>query len=165
MSFVYVLGLLSADVIHVVSSAWFEQVASIASFESFGVNMVGKKSDDSNSKYIVMIQRVIQEVGSGSSYPALTKTNYSDWTLLMKVKLKAQSLSRALSRMAAISKQRWWCGTVSLEMSPTIIKNEMVKEAWDTIVTMRDSDHVKKSTAQQLRRKLELTAFDDGARP
>jgi hypothetical protein len=81
-------------------------VASIASFESFGVNMVGKKSDDSNSKYIVMIQRVIQEVGSGSSYPALTKTNYSDWTLLMKVKLKVQSLSRALSRMAAISKQR-----------------------------------------------------------
>ena len=39
----------------------------------------------------IVIQRVIREV-SGSSYPVLTKTNYSDWALLMKVKLKARSL-------------------------------------------------------------------------
>jgi hypothetical protein len=38
------------------------------------------------------IQRVIREVGGGSSYPSLTKTNYSDWALLMKVKLKARGL-------------------------------------------------------------------------
>jgi hypothetical protein len=37
------------------------------------------------------VQRVIREVG-GSSYPTLTKTNYSDWALLMKVKLKARGL-------------------------------------------------------------------------
>jgi hypothetical protein len=50
----------------------------------------GKRSvDDDTSKYGVVIQMVIREVGSGSSYPALTKTNYSDWALLMKVKLKA----------------------------------------------------------------------------
>jgi hypothetical protein len=53
----------------------------------------GKRSgDDDTSKNGVVIQRVIREVGGGSSYPALTKTNYSDWTLLMKVKLKAQAL-------------------------------------------------------------------------
>ena len=40
----------------------------------------------------VVIQRVIREVSGGSSYPVLTKTNYSDWALLMKVKLKARSL-------------------------------------------------------------------------
>ena len=39
----------------------------------------------------VVIQLVIREV-SGSSYPVLTKNNYSDWALLMKVKLKARSL-------------------------------------------------------------------------
>jgi hypothetical protein len=53
----------------------------------------GKRSvDDDTSKYRVVIQMVIREVGSGSSYPALTKTNYSDWVLLMKVKLKAWTL-------------------------------------------------------------------------
>jgi hypothetical protein len=53
----------------------------------------GKRSgDDDTSKDRVVIQRVIHEVGDGSSYPALTKTNYSDWTLLMKVKLKVRAL-------------------------------------------------------------------------
>jgi hypothetical protein len=56
--------------------------------------MVGAKrsGDDDTFKDEVVIQRVIHEVGSGSSYPTLTKTNYSDWALLMKVKLKAQAL-------------------------------------------------------------------------
>jgi hypothetical protein len=53
----------------------------------------GKRSgDDDTSKDRVVIQRVIHEVGDGSSYPALTKTNYSDWALLMKVKLKVRAL-------------------------------------------------------------------------
>jgi hypothetical protein len=53
----------------------------------------GKRSgDDDTSKDGVVIQRVICEVGSGSSYLALTKTNYFDWALLMKVKLKARAL-------------------------------------------------------------------------
>jgi hypothetical protein len=38
----------------------------------------GKRSDDDDtSKDRVMIQKVIREVGGGSSYPALTMTNYS----------------------------------------------------------------------------------------
>jgi hypothetical protein len=53
----------------------------------------GKRSgDDDTCKDGVVIQRVIHEVDSGSSYPALTKTNYFDWALLMKVKLKARAL-------------------------------------------------------------------------
>jgi hypothetical protein len=53
----------------------------------------GKRSgDDDTSKDGVVIQRVIREVDGGSSYPILTKTNYSDWALLMKVKLKARGL-------------------------------------------------------------------------
>jgi hypothetical protein len=38
------------------------------------------------------IQWVIHEMGGGSCYPTLTKMNYSNWTLLMKVKLKATGL-------------------------------------------------------------------------
>jgi hypothetical protein len=53
--------------------------------------MTGKKVDDT-SKDGVVIQMVIHEIGGGTSYPVLTKTNYSDWPLLMKVKLKARAL-------------------------------------------------------------------------
>jgi hypothetical protein len=49
----------------------------------------GGEGDSSGSS---VVQRVIREVGGGSSYPTLTKTNYSDWALLMKVKLKARGL-------------------------------------------------------------------------
>jgi hypothetical protein len=53
----------------------------------------GKRSGDNNtSKDGVVMQRVNREVGSRSSYPAFIKTNYSDWALLMKVKLKAWAL-------------------------------------------------------------------------
>jgi hypothetical protein len=53
----------------------------------------GKRSgDDDTSKDGVVIQRVIYKVGDGSSYPALTKTNYSNWAFLMKVKVKAWAL-------------------------------------------------------------------------
>jgi hypothetical protein len=55
------------------------------------------------------------------------------------------------------------CGAAPPEMVPMIIKKETAKEAWDAIMTMRvDDDHVKKATAQQLRRKFDLTTFDDG---
>jgi hypothetical protein len=49
--------------------------------------MTGKKADDT-FKGRVVIQRMIREVGGGTSYLALTKTNYSDSALLMKLKLR-----------------------------------------------------------------------------
>jgi hypothetical protein len=42
------------------------------------MKMSGKKANNDTSKYGVMIQRVIREVGGRSSYPILTKTNYFD---------------------------------------------------------------------------------------
>jgi hypothetical protein len=53
--------------------------------------MTGKKADNNTFKDEV-IQRVIHEVGGESSYSFLIKTNYSDWALMMKVKLKARAL-------------------------------------------------------------------------
>jgi hypothetical protein len=48
---------------------------------------------------------VIREVGGGSSYPTLTKTNYSDWALLMKVKLKVRVSGRRWS-LAVVTTRR-----------------------------------------------------------
>jgi hypothetical protein len=42
------------------------------------VKMLRKRAGDETSKDTVVIQRVIHEVGSGSSYLVLNKTNYSD---------------------------------------------------------------------------------------
>jgi hypothetical protein len=78
----------------------------------------GKRSgDDDTSKDGVVIQRVIREVGGGSSYPALIKTNYSDWALLMKVKLKARALWSVIENGGADQQQEMMvldalCGAV-----------------------------------------------------
>jgi hypothetical protein len=129
----------------------------------------GKRfGDDDTSKYGVVIQRMICEVGGGSSYPALTKTNYSDWALLMKVKLKMWALWSVIENGGADQQEEMMaldtlCGAVPSEMVPTIVKKETAKEAWDSILTMRvDDDRVKKVMAQQLRQKFDFTTFDDG---
>jgi hypothetical protein len=95
----------------------------------------GKRSgDDDTSKDGVVIQRVICEVDGESSYAALTKTNYSDWALLMKVKLKARALWSVIENDNADQHEEMMaldalCSTVPPEMVPTIAKKEMAKEA------------------------------------
>jgi hypothetical protein len=123
----------------------------------------GKRSDDDDtSKDGVVIQRVIHEVGSRSSYPALTKTNYPDWVLLMKVKLKVWALWSVIEDGGANQQEEMMaldtlCGAVPLEMVPMIAKKDTAKEAWDAIATMRvDDDRMK------LHQKFNLTRFDDG---
>jgi hypothetical protein len=111
---------------------------------------------------------VIHEVGGGSSYPALTKINYSDWALLMKVKLKARALWSVIENGGADQPEEMMaldalCGAVPSEMVPMITKKETAKEAWDVIATMRvGDDRMKKATSQQLCQKFDLTTFDDG---
>jgi hypothetical protein len=132
--------------------------------------MVGGKStgDNDTSKDGVVMQRVIREVGGGSSYPALNKTNYSNWALLMKLKLKARALWSIIEN-GGIDQQREMmaldtlCGAVPPEMVPTITNKETAKEAYDVFVTTRvGDDRVKKATTQQLHQKFDLATFDNG---
>jgi hypothetical protein len=44
------------------------------------------------------VQRVVHEVGGGTAFPMLTKTNYSDWAMLMRVKLKVRGLWVAIDK-------------------------------------------------------------------
>jgi hypothetical protein len=127
-----------------------------------------RSGDDDTYKDKVVIQMVIREVNGGSSYHALTKTNYFDWTLMMKVKLKALVLWSIIENGGTDQQEEMMvldavCGAVPPEMVPTIAKKETTKEAWDAITTMRvHDDRVKKATTQQLRRKFNLVTFDDG---
>jgi hypothetical protein len=94
----------------------------------------GKRfGDDDTSKDRVLIHRVIRDVGDGSSYSALTKTNYSNWALLMKVKLKALTLWSIIENSSADQQEEMMaldalCSAVPLEMVSTIAKKETAKE-------------------------------------
>jgi hypothetical protein len=114
----------------------------------------GKRtSDEDTSKDRVVIQRVICEVGSGRSYPALTKNNYSNWAVLMKVKLKARALWSVIEDGGTDQQEEMMvldalCVAVPPEMMLAIAKMETAKEAWDAIATKRISDdRMKKVTA------------------
>jgi hypothetical protein len=57
------------------------------------VAMAGGKADNDGTSGAMegttMVQRVVHEVGGGMMFLVLTKTNYLDWAMLMRVKLKA----------------------------------------------------------------------------
>jgi hypothetical protein len=94
----------------------------------------GKRSgDDDTSKDGVVIQRVICEVGGGSSYPALTKTNYSDCALLIKVNLKVWALWSIIEDGDADQQEQMMaldalCNVIPPKMVSMITKKEMAKE-------------------------------------
>jgi hypothetical protein len=84
-------------------------------------------------------------VGGGCSYPTLTKTNYSNWALLMKVKLKAHGLWVAVEPGSGDLQD----GMMALDVLSSAVPPKMVsvvasqdtaKGMWDTIKVMRVSD-------------------------
>jgi hypothetical protein len=102
------------------------------------------------------VQQVIREVGRGSSYPTLTKMNYSDWALLMKVKLKAKGLWPVIESGGDDHQEDMMAldvlsSAVPLEMMSVVVSKD-TKSAWETIKTMRvGDDRVMAAAAQHLR--------------
>ena len=116
-----------------------------------------------------IVQRVIREVSAGTVFPMLTKTNYSDWALLMKVKLRARLLWTAIEKGGGVKPHEDMqaldalCSTVPPEMWPVIADKETAKEAWEAIATMRiGDDRVKKTSAQNLWRQFDSATFKEG---
>ncbi|XP_078438588.1 uncharacterized protein LOC144709056 [Wolffia australiana] len=115
-----------------------------------------------------IVQRVIREVSAGTGFPMLTKTNYSEWALLMRVKLKARQLWSAIEEGGAEPYEEMQvvdvlCSAVPSEMWPVIAEKETAKEAWEAIATMRiGDDRVRKMSAQNLRRQFDLATFKEG---
>lgn len=74
----------------------------------------------------------------------------------------------SLRRAAEILKEEMMaldalCGAVPPEMVPSIAKKEMARETWEAIAMMRiGNERVRKSTAEQLHRKFDLAAFENG---
>jgi hypothetical protein len=98
------------------------------------VKMAGGKrpSDNDTSKGGVVMQRVICEVGGRSSYFVLTKTNYSDWVFLMKVKLNVRAPWMVIQDGGANQQEEMMAldalyGAIPPEMVPMIAKKETAK--------------------------------------
>jgi hypothetical protein len=115
-----------------------------------------------------VIQRMIREVGGGSSYPTLTKLNYSDWALLMMVKLKVRGLWNAVESGGDDVQEDLIAldallSVVPSEMAATMASKKSAKEAWDAIKTLRiGDDRVRASMAQQLLQKFDVATFQEG---
>jgi uncharacterized membrane protein YgcG len=98
---------------------------------------------------------VIREVGGGSSYPTLTKTNYSDWALLMKVKLKVRGLWSVIEFGGGDHQEDMMTldvlsSAVPPEMVSAVASKDTTKSAWETIKTMRvGDDHVRAVAVRQ----------------
>ncbi len=117
---------------------------------------------------MVPLRRVVKEVGGSANYPILTKTNYSDWSLLMRVMLQARGLWEAVEtgdvdfqedRMALEAVLK----AVPADLLPVLAVKETAKDAWDAIKTMRVGvDRVRKSKAQELRKQFDANEFKEG---
>jgi transposase InsO family protein len=116
----------------------------------------------------VIVERVVKEAGAAIVYPELTKTNYTEWALVMQVNFEAQGLWDALEldnvprrddRMALAALLR----AVPSKMRATLAKKRTAKEAWKSIETMRQGvERVKVANAQKLLREFENIRFKEG---
>lgn len=127
----------------------------------------GRASGSGGSDRGLVIHRVVKEGGGPANYPLLSKTNYNDWALLMKIKLQARCLWAAIEpggvavelhedRMALDA----ICSAVPPEMIGTLATKESAREAWECIRTMRvGNDRIRKASAQKVRAEYESLAF------
>jgi hypothetical protein len=95
----------------------------------------------------------------------LTKSNYHEWSLLMKVKLQVRRLWEAV-HVGGVSydDDRWaleaLCAVVPTELGASLANKATVKLAWESTVAARvDGDRVRWATLQRLRGEWEGLAF------
>jgi hypothetical protein len=91
-------------------------------------------------------------------WPMLTPTNYMEWALVMQINLEASLLWEAAEGFPmSMPNDKATLGAILRSVLPdmvgTLAMKKTTKEAWETVKTMcLGVDHVKKSTAQRLRK-------------
>ena len=96
---------------------------------------------------------------AGTPWPMLTKSNYHECSLLMKVKLQARHLWDAV-HLGGITYED---ASVPLDIAASITNKRTAKLAWDTIALRRvGGDRVRRATLQRLRWEWKGLAFQPG---
>jgi hypothetical protein len=96
----------------------------------------------------MVVQRVVKETSAVVQYPMLTRTNYQEWSLLMKVNLQAQGLWCAIESeedeeveyhddCLAYAAILW---SIQPEMLGRMARKKMAQAAWEAIKIMRVGD-------------------------
>jgi hypothetical protein len=100
---------------------------------------------------------VVEKSTAGIVYPMLTRTNYTEWSAVMRVNLQAAGLWEAVQyddaeyrddRHALAALLR----AVPAEMQAGLANKETAREAWESIRRIRiGADRVKEANAEWLR--------------
>jgi hypothetical protein len=115
----------------------------------------------------IMVWEIVRESGGGGivSWPTLTKTNYTEWAILMRVKLQGAGLWEAVDIDDAPGRQERQAfsailSSVPMEMVQLLVVKDNAKLAWDTIKTMRVGvDRVREAHRQRLRKDYDALTF------
>jgi hypothetical protein len=110
-----------------------------------------------HSGWEAVIERVVEKATTSIIYLVLTHTNYSEWSLVMRVNLHAAGLWDGIHRDVG----NYWDDRNALaalvravppEMQAGLAVKETVKEVWDAIHSIQfKADHVKEANAEKLR--------------
>jgi hypothetical protein len=98
-------------------------------------------------------------------FPLLLKTNYTDWSAMMKVNLRARGLWAAVKEGMADEVEDQMAmeallRDVPLEMAAYLTSKPSAKAAWDQLESsLLGSDRAHMSLAQRIRRQYENIAF------
>jgi len=98
----------------------------------------------------------------------LTRTNYGEWTVTMKVELRAQRLWNAIDKGTDneeddMSAMEAVLAAVPTEYRESLGAKKTAKEAWEAIATMRvGSNRAMKATAQLLKHEYANLKLKDG---
>jgi hypothetical protein len=114
-------------------------------------------------------QRVVREVGvEPANWPILTKVNYTEWALIMKIKLQARNLWDAIeTRDVMLQEDRMALdaitSTVPQEMLASLAVKKSVAEKWEAVTYLRiGSEAVRNARTQRLRAEFESIRFKEG---
>ena len=115
----------------------------------------------------MVVVRTVREVSS-TGWLTLTRTNYEEWSVNMKVKLRVRRLWNVVDKgtdneeddMSALEAI---LAAVPVEYSEPLGAKSSAKEAWEDIAAMRvGSDRAKKATAQLLKQEYANLKFKYG---
>jgi hypothetical protein len=104
----------------------------------------------SGAKESATIQRVV----GGMAFSLLTKTNYLNWAMHMRMTLKARILLVIVDKRGVKPQEDMMVldtlvSAVPPETVTTVVDKSSAKEAWDAIATMCISDERVKKAASQ----------------
>jgi len=126
--------------------------------------------DGSGSGELRVVKRVVRHGSVVAAAPPLmlSRTNYSDWALVMRVQLQGQGRWEVVEHgVGDYHDDREALGAilraVPPEMYRTLAVKSTAKEAWDILKTLRlGSERVREARAQTRRTEFENIQFKDG---